>query len=171
MIMTNTAGQTLITNYLQAAALRPEEPDVGTTDTHSTSSHKAQAIIVSTIQQKFIKRRRIVIDDDDYPESASTVDAEGKAIDGLAVQNTNAEVQIKHETPAQAAIGNYNRLRTQQSEPKQKHRHGKHHRDRTGKRRSRHRSPSPPPSSVSHQKIISQNSTILACYIPHPISA
>lgn len=148
--MSINTGQSRITNYLQAAASSPKEPKEGTTDTHIASS-QAQAAVKTSIQQMPIKKRRIVIDDDDCPEPESTADAGGQAIDGRAVLIENAEVEITHETPAPAAAA----TATRKSDSKQKLRRDKDHRDSTVKRRSRLRRPSPsPPSSVSYPKIV-----------------
>jgi hypothetical protein len=147
-MMSINTGQSRITNYLQAAASSPKEPKEGTPETHSASS-QAQAAAKTSIQQMPIKKRRIVIDDDDCPETVSTANAGGQALDGSAVLIVNAEVEITHETPAPAAAASA----TQKSDSKQKHRRGKVHRDSTVKRRSRLRRPPPsPPSSVRHPK-------------------
>ena len=100
--MSSNSGQFLITNYWQVAAPRPEKPEIGTTDTHSASTHMAKTI-VTTMQHMPIKRRGIVIDDDDFPETESIADAGSNALDGCAVLINNAEVEITHETPAPAA--------------------------------------------------------------------
>ena len=149
-ITTILSGQKFITNYLQAATNGIEALNAITIDTANSSSDKRQTQHEAAIQQMPIRRRRIIVDDDDIPESA---DAGGKASEGCAVPVANADVEITHETPAQAPAAMAIMPETDKGQHEHQRRPGKHKRNRTRKRRSHRRSRPTPLSTVSRQMI------------------
>jgi hypothetical protein len=103
--MMSTSGQKLITNYLPAAAYEIQASRASNTRLNNSETDEPNAKKAIETPKIQVKRRRIIIDDDDYPEvhhaqNITTVDAGKEVRNGCAVTVERGKVAMSHKTAA-----------------------------------------------------------------------